>query len=73
MNQNTNKLQQSEVEMILDKVTKEMHEIEVINAVYNKATNFGQFPNGQEAYIEHQLKVWDNLKCRRERVKSWVL
>lgn len=60
---------QTPIEMVLDEITEKMYAIEQINHRYNLATTFGQFPNGQEAYIEQLLNEWDHLKCRREKVK----
>jgi len=51
-------------------VSAKMLEIERINMDYNKATNFGQNPNGQEDYIFHLLGEWDHLKIRRQRLKE---
>jgi hypothetical protein len=53
----------------LQQVTARMLEIERANMAYNKATNFGQFPNGQEAEIEAMLAEWDGLKIRRLQLK----
>ncbi len=53
----------------LESITKQMIEIETINAAYNKATNNGQNPNGEEAKIENLLNVWDKLKMRRDNLK----
>lgn len=54
----------------LQQVTAEMLRIEKINMGYNRATNFGQNPNGQEDYIAHLLVEWDRLKIRRQRLKE---
>lgn len=61
---------QSPAEIVLQQIEDQMHCIEGINMRYNKVTNFGQFPNGQESYIEHMLVEWDHLKCRREKLKQ---
>lgn len=53
----------------LHNVTARMLEIERENMAYNKATNFGQFPNGQEAHIEAILAEWDILHARRNELK----
>jgi hypothetical protein len=53
----------------LQEVTARMLKIERINMDYNKATTFGQFPNGQEAEIEALLSEWDSLKVRRLQLK----
>lgn len=54
----------------LKTVTDRMLEIENVNMAYNKATNFGMFPNGQESEIELILEEWDNLKVLRIQFKS---
>lgn len=51
-------------------INARMLEIERENMDYNKATDFGQNPNGQEARIVHILKEWDHLKIRRQRLKE---
>lgn len=51
-------------------VTNRMLEIERQNMAYNEATNFGMFPNGQEAEIELILEEWDNLKILRLQLKQ---
>jgi hypothetical protein len=61
MNQTINQLQQ---------VTARMLEIERKNMAYNEATTFGQFPNGQETYIEAILAEWDQLKAIRHQLKQ---
>jgi hypothetical protein len=54
----------------LQQTTARMLEIERKNMEYNKATNFGQFPNGQEAEIELILEEWDKLKVLRIQLKQ---
>jgi hypothetical protein len=54
----------------LKTVTDRMLEIERTNIAYNQATNFGMFPNGQEAEIELILEEWDNLKVLRIQLKQ---
>jgi hypothetical protein len=54
----------------LQEVTKRMLEIEIINMLYNKDTNFGTNPNGKEREIELLLKEWDELKIRRNQLKQ---
>lgn len=54
----------------LQQTTARMLEIEHKNMEYNKATNFGQFPNGQENEIELILEEWDNLKVLRIQLKQ---
>lgn len=51
-------------------VSARMLEIERINMAYNKATDFGNNPNGQEAKIKSLLDEWDHLKIRRQRLKD---
>ena len=53
----------------IHEVSARMLTIERINMDYNKATNFGQFPNGQEAEIEALLAEWDTLKALRHKLK----
>lgn len=54
----------------LQKTSARMLEIEQINMAYNKATNFGLEPNGQEAHIEELLTEWDGLKMLRQELKD---
>jgi hypothetical protein len=47
-----------------------MTEIEKINMQYNKSTNFGNNPNGQENEIIKLLEEWDNLNSLRIKAKT---
>ncbi len=53
----------------LQQITKRMLEIEYTNMRYNKATDFGNNPNGQEEQIKAILKEWDELKVKRNQLK----
>lgn len=54
----------------LQQTTARMLEIERINMAYNKTTNFGQHPNGQEQEIALILEEWDGLKLLRIELKN---
>ncbi len=54
----------------LQNITKRMLEIENINMAYNKETNFGTTPNGEEDKIKNLLEEWDELKKERQILKS---
>lgn len=56
-------------EMVLNEITEKMLDLENTIAVYNRASQYGSVPNGQEAFIEHLHNEWDHLKCRRDKVK----
>lgn len=56
--------------MILQEITQRMLHIEKVNMQYNKETNFGQKPNGQEKEIEKLLSEWDSLKVQRNILKQ---
>lgn len=53
----------------IQQVTAEMLQIERANIEYNKATNFGKVPNGQEQQIKKMLTRWDKLKLLRTKLK----
>lgn len=57
-------------EIMLQRVTSRMREIEAVHMAYNGATNFGNKPNGQETEIENLLEEWDNLKALRTKAKT---
>jgi hypothetical protein len=54
----------------LHEITQRMLNIEKVNMQYNKQTNFGQNPNGQEKEIEKLLGEWDALKIKRNILKQ---
>lgn len=56
----------------IHEVSARMLEIEQINMAYNKATNFGKNPNGQEKKISALLDEWDDLKIVRRNLKEPV-
>ena len=56
--------------MALRETTKRMLQIETQNMAYNKATNNGINPNGQESEIELLLSEWDKLKVQRQDLKD---
>lgn len=56
--------------MTLNETTQRMLHIEKVNMLYNKETNFGENPNGQEKEIEKLLSEWDSLKFQRNILKQ---
>jgi hypothetical protein len=59
--------------MTLQQITQRMLHIEDVNMQYNKETNFGQNPNGQEKEIEKLLSEWDSLKIQRNAAKDSLI
>jgi len=53
----------------LQEITQRMLHIEKVNMQYNKETNFGEKPSGQESEIEKLLAEWDSLKIQRNILK----
>lgn len=56
--------------MTLNETTQRMLHIEKVNMQYNKETDFGKNPNGQENEIEKLLAEWDSLKIKRNILKQ---
>lgn len=54
----------------LQRTSARMLEIERKNMDYNKSTNFGQNPNGQEEELKRLLAEWDTLKILRQKLKE---